>query len=88
MLTTFLTAVVNAVCLTTVPVGTRLQWLTGCRPVWEPSEKSVLWMEIAVAVGKLKESGQKLLTAHANTSARGGHPSWPTATKLDQNILP
>jgi len=34
MLTPFITTAMNAICSTTVPVGTRLHWSTDSRPVW------------------------------------------------------
>jgi len=42
----FITAAMNAICSTTVPVGTRLHWSTDSRPVWVGWE--VLWTGGAV----------------------------------------
>jgi len=46
MLVAFITAAVDAICSTTVPVGTRLHWSTDSRPVRVAQEWSYVAVEL------------------------------------------
>ena len=63
-----ITAAMDVICSTAVPVGTRLHWYTDSRPLWVGETGSpVLWTGCAARTANQKKTGQSLLTAQTHT---------------------